>query len=112
LQKIERSSTTKLDRWNITITENPEAALSSSSLTDGEKENNNQLNGSGSGSDKIPFNIINNYFSIGVVSYDVTKNVFLSLKPIFAKILHYLSLSQSLFSLVSFSFFPGSSALK
>jgi hypothetical protein len=61
-QKIERSSTIKLDRWNITITENPEGMTS----TDGEKENNNQLQAAGS--DKIPFNIINNYFSIGVVS--------------------------------------------
>ena len=61
-QKIERSSVTKLDRWNITITENPDAATSS----EGEKENNNQLEREAD-SDKIPFNIINNYFSIGVV---------------------------------------------
>jgi len=61
-QKIERSSTIKLDRWNITITENPEVMTS----LEGEKENNNQLQAAGS--DKIPFNIINNYFSIGVVS--------------------------------------------
>jgi hypothetical protein len=39
LQKIERSSTTKLDRWNISITENPDASINDS----GEKENNNQV---------------------------------------------------------------------
>jgi hypothetical protein len=61
-QKIEQSTTTKLDRWNITITENLEPV----SGTDGEKENNNQPQADNS--DKIPFNIINNYFSIGVVS--------------------------------------------
>ena len=60
LQKIERSTTTLLDRWSI-------------SITDVQGQTNEPDNGSMDPpsrdvvSEKIPFDIINNYFSIGVV---------------------------------------------
>ena len=53
LQKIERSTTTMLDRWSINIVEDER-------LEDSEHDDDH-----GAVQD-IPFNIINNYFSIGV----------------------------------------------
>lgn len=49
LQKIEKASMVMLDRWQIEVVEDK--------LTD-----------SGEVGDPIPYNIINNYFSVGVVS--------------------------------------------
>ena len=59
-QKIERSSKTMLDRWSIAITNEDD-------YSKGSKDNLNEENRR-MVSEKIPFNIINNYFSIGVVS--------------------------------------------
>ena len=59
-QKIERSSKTMLDRWSIAITNEDD-------YSKGSKDNLNEENRK-MVSEKIPFNIINNYFSIGVVS--------------------------------------------
>lgn len=50
LQKIEKSSVVMMDRWHIEVSEQT-----------GTQE-------SEEAGDKIPYNIINNYFSIGVVS--------------------------------------------
>lgn len=47
LQKIERASTVLMDRWHIEVSEQKD-------------------DGSPPG-DPIPYNIINNYFSVGVV---------------------------------------------
>ena len=58
-QKIERSTVTKLDRWNINIT-NDEVSADPGEKNNQQDEPEKQQN--------IPFNIINNYFSIGVVS--------------------------------------------
>ena len=59
-QKIERSTTTLLDRWSIKI-------------TDVVQEVEQQEHVDRRVSEKIPFNIINNYFSIGVVSKTMAK---------------------------------------
>ena len=59
LQKVEKSSQTLLDRWSISITEIEESASNSSQ----DHLDRRCV------SEKIPFNIINNYFSIGVVSW-------------------------------------------
>ena len=58
-QKIERSTVTKLDRWNINIT-NDDVPADPGEKINQQDEPEKQQN--------IPFNIINNYFSIGVVS--------------------------------------------
>ena len=62
LQKIERSSSTLLDRWSITITNQKSNDHDSNGSKDNLAEADRRV------SEKIPFNIINNYFSIGVVS--------------------------------------------
>ena len=51
LQKISQSSTVMLDRWSI-------------SVSDEERDKSEPIIRA---NDKIPYNIINNYFSIGVV---------------------------------------------
>ena len=64
MQKIERSSTTMLDRWSIGITELEEVQDEPESDSGSQKHKDKRV------SENIPFNIINNYFSIGVVSPD------------------------------------------
>ena len=55
-----------LDRWSITITNQSDTNENTSK---GSKDNlNDDQNNRKMVSEKIPFNIINNYFSIGVVS--------------------------------------------
>lgn len=56
LQKIEKSTVVMMDRWHIEVSEQ-------TGTQEGDEVG-----------DKIPYNIINNYFSIGVVS--VTALVF------------------------------------
>lgn len=51
LQKIEKSSVVMMDRWHIEVSEQT-----------GTQETGGDV------ADRIPYNIINNYFSIGVVS--------------------------------------------
>lgn len=52
LQKIEKSSVVMMDRWHIEVSEQT-----------GTQETGGDV------ADRIPYNIINNYFSIGVVSH-------------------------------------------
>ena len=63
-KKIERSTVTMLDRWNITITNDDSSVELGGQGSQDKDEQEKQQN--------IPFNIINNYFSIGVVSQLVT----------------------------------------
>lgn len=51
LQKIEKSTVVMMDRWHIEVSEQT-----------GTHEDMDEV------ADKIPYNIVNNYFSIGVVS--------------------------------------------
>jgi len=57
LTKIERSTTTMLDRWNVNIVESSGKAAAAAAAAATEESGT---------SSNIPFNIINNYFSIGV----------------------------------------------
>ena len=56
MQKIERSTMTMLDRWNVNIVESSGKAAATAATEESEPGT----------SSNIPFNIINNYFSIGV----------------------------------------------
>ena len=55
-----------LDRWRITITDQKTEEESSKGSKDNLNEEKRKMV-----SENIPFNIINNYFSIGVVSNDI-----------------------------------------
>jgi len=81
LQKIEKSSTVMLDRWSISIT-NAESESTDDSVNSSRDNLDRRV------SEKIPFDIINNYLSIGVVSKSLRS---VNVKTLFC----FLSFSRS-----------------
>lgn len=84
-----------LDRWRITITDQKTEEESSKGSKDNLNEEKRKMV-----SENIPFNIINNYFSIGVVSNDI------ALFPFKFCIFMGASPSESSLSFVSFRTLP------
>ena len=81
LQKIERSSTTMLDRWSIEITEITETDPMLDQQEEHSGSNKEPSSKDRRVSENIPFNIINNYFSIGVVRFTSIRVILNRLKP-------------------------------